>query len=121
MSIFAFIGCLFTVLAIFSRNADYLQKLVQNEVDSDPCLAFLDKLAVGSFLIGVILATLVGGVGAINRFDTERKTAMSERKPNVPSNGRSEDLIRSLDGAGALRPRPSGDQTQKPLSEKLEK
>lgn len=59
-AIISFVVCLFTILAIFLRNAKHLEELIAGRRTSDPVLGFLDSLSISSFVIGIVLASIIG-------------------------------------------------------------
>ncbi len=62
----AFLICIGSVITIFSKNPDYLEKLVKEEdVENDKFLGALDYAAVISFCVGVFSTTLIGVIKLI--------------------------------------------------------
>jgi len=59
-AIINFVVCLVAVLAIFSRNAKHLEDLIAGKKANDPVLGVLDSLTIYSFIIGIILASVIG-------------------------------------------------------------
>jgi hypothetical protein len=79
-ALFSFVICLSTVLWIFRRNADHLERAVAGESEPDGLLALLDKAAIASFLCGVLLASLMGVSAAFDSLIEKKKHEMTEQK-----------------------------------------
>jgi len=60
VAISSFVICIIVVLAIFLRNTKYLEALIAGNVADDPVLRFLDLLSISSFIIGIVLASVIG-------------------------------------------------------------
>ena len=61
ISFFAFLACIGSVLYIFTRNPDYLERLLkEDKVENDDVLGFFDYSAVISFSAGVLSTTFIG-------------------------------------------------------------
>src|SRR5690242_20582283 len=56
LAILAFIVCLVAVLLIFKGNSDHLEDVVNASKEHSSRLAFLDRLAIYAFIVGVILS-----------------------------------------------------------------
>ncbi|WP_433898215.1 hypothetical protein [Pseudomonas sp. PSE1(2024)] len=79
LSMICFLVTLSCVLGILSRNAKYIQdSLLANGPASDPVLAHLDRIAVTSFMAGVILASVIGISTAANAY-IDKAAKMSEK------------------------------------------
>ncbi len=83
-SMVSFVICIVTVLAIFSRNAKYLEGLIAGERANDSVLGFLDSLSIFTFILGVILASIIGLATAMNNIISKEIT-MSEKKESNQS------------------------------------
>ncbi|MBT9172017.1 MAG: hypothetical protein DDT21_00393 [Syntrophomonadaceae bacterium] len=59
-AIISFVICIIAVLAIFLRNTKYLEALIAGNRTNDPVLRFLDLLSISSFIIGIVLASVIG-------------------------------------------------------------
>lgn len=81
LALVSFIICLTILLWIFRRNAKHLEDVCQNKATSDPVLALLDKLAMLSFLSGVVFSAIVSISTAINSYQ-EKEQKLAEDKTN---------------------------------------
>lgn len=119
-SIISFLVCLLTVLAIFLRNAKHLEELIAGRERDDPILSFLDSLSIISFILGVILASIIGLATAMNDV-ISKEIIMSDKKVsnvtfdsvNGASNLAPQGIEKkSFNGAQNLAPqRPNSDTT----------
>ncbi len=114
----SFVVCLFAVLAIFSRNAKHLEELIAGKRTNDPVLGFLDSLSIYSFIIGIILAAVIGLASATSEVLKKEIIVTKEKETNqsnVPLresfNGATniapqttDTLKRSFDGAQNVAP-----------------
>ena len=129
VAIVSFVVCLGSVLAIFLRNAKHLESLIAGKTGNDSLLEILDSISIVSFILGVVLAAIIGMATAANQvFTTE--AIMSDKKDttqhNVPLresfNGAAnvapqgdERNIRSFNGAQNIAPTPqSGNNSASP-------
>jgi len=100
-AILSFIVCLISILAIFSRNAKYLVELIQGKDTSDPVLGALDSLSIFSFILGVILSSIIGiSIATIDVLSKE--IAMTDKKETI---NKTVDLKESFNGANNLLPK----------------
>ena len=94
-------------LAIFDRNADFLEALTSaREVDGDPKLARLDKWLRVSFFVGAVAAILAGASAAYSKYIESQNRVTSEgRVPEdkKPKTTPSDSLTESLNGIQKLR------------------
>lgn len=56
----AFGICLLTVLFILKRNAHHLEKVISENATESALLEFLDKLAIGSFIVALLFSSCLG-------------------------------------------------------------
>lgn len=85
-AILSFVVCLFSVIAIFSRNAKHLENLIAGRVGNDSVLAILDSVSVFSFVMGVILASIIGLSTATSKvIRTEAKMAEEIKSSQNPT------------------------------------
>ncbi len=96
--IVSFVVCLITVLAIFSRNAKYLEELNAGKRSNDPVLGFLDSLSIFTFILGVILASVIGLATAMNNVISKEIMMLNEKEANLAIG------IGSINGARNLAP-----------------
>ncbi len=68
LALVCFIVCLGALLWIFRRNAKHLEDVVSDSAVGDPLLNVLDRIAVGSFMLGVILSSIIGVSMAIHSY-----------------------------------------------------
>jgi hypothetical protein len=90
MSLFAsalvfFIVCLIAVLAIYKRNSTHLENLIHHDARSDRWLTILDWISLISFVSGIILASALGILMAVESFK-ETNVAGNEKKGPIVSN-----------------------------------
>jgi hypothetical protein len=95
-SMVSFLICIVTVLTIFSRNAKYLEELIAGERTNDSILGFLDSLSIFTFIIGVILASIIGLATAMNNIISKEITMPDEKESAIG--------ICSYNGASNLAP-----------------
>lgn len=77
LALLAYTLCLAALLWIFRRNAKHLESVVQGKVDSDPVLVLLDNTAISSFLLGVLLSSIIGISTAVHSY-LEREYNMAQ-------------------------------------------
>jgi len=108
VAIASFVICLGAVLAIFLRNAKYLESLIAGRDENDPLLGLLDSVSIFSFVLGVVLAAIIGMATAANQvFTTEAN--MSDKNDTNQSNV---PLRESFNGAANVTPE-SGETLKK--------
>ena len=78
-----FLLCIISVLSILWRNAEYLTKVIKKEKDQDILLGFLDCFASITFLIGVILSTLLAVSIGASMLKVKKEVKMSKIKKYV--------------------------------------
>ena len=69
LAVTSFLLCIISVLMIFSVNSDHLEKIIAEEEVSNPLLSALDKIAVGTFIFGIIFTLLVALFTSIHNFN----------------------------------------------------
>ena len=111
LAVFSFLVCILTVLSIFSRNADHLQRLIKEDEDEDkdPFLDLLDKSASTSFVFGIIFTLLVGLFSGIQNFKGQEVGMEKDLKNTVTTSTEREE--RSVNGAGGMRPSKPNSQS----------
>jgi hypothetical protein len=77
LALLAFIVCLAALLWIFRRNAKHLERVVQGKADNDSVLVLLDNTAISSFLLGVLLSSIIGISTAVHSYQ-EREYKMAQ-------------------------------------------
>jgi hypothetical protein len=115
-ALFAFLVCIGSVLLIFRRNREYLQKLIETKSrENDPVLGFADTVAITSFSIGVLFTVAVGIGTAIESFASRERVMSKDKQPVVQvenlresfnkagSLQNNKDSIKSFNGAGGLQ------------------
>lgn len=85
VAILSFVVCLGAVLSIFLRNAKHLESLIAGKKENDSLLALLDSISVFSFILGVVLAAIIGMATAANQVFT-KEAIMAEKKDTTQSN-----------------------------------
>ena len=105
----SFLVCILTVLAIFSRNADHLQRLIKEDKDKDTVLGILDNSASTSFIFGIIFTLLVGLFSGIQNFKLQEAGMAKDLENTVTTNTvRQEE---SVNGAAGMRPSKPNSQS----------
>lgn len=100
----SFVVCLVAVLAIFLRNAKHLEELIAGKRTNDPVLGFLDSLSICSFIIGIVLASVIGLATATTEVLKKEVIVSKEKETNqskVP-------LRESFNGASNIAPQTTG-------------
>ncbi len=99
-TLFSFIVCLISILAIFLRNAKYLELLIKGKKTNDTMLGYLDAVTIFSFILGIILATIIGiSIAANNVITKEITMSIKDDKTN-----KTVELKESFNGANNLSP-----------------
>ncbi|WP_323163781.1 hypothetical protein [Pseudomonas atacamensis] len=99
LALACFVICLGALLWIFRRNAKHLEDVVGEVETKDQLLDILDRVAVISFMLGVIFSSIIGISTAIHSY-TDKVTKMTDKKT-------SSDLVISQDsfsGVAAMKP-----------------
>jgi hypothetical protein len=81
LSLACFVVCLGALLWIFRRNAKHLEDVVRETAVDDQLLNTLDRVAVSSFMFGVILSSIIGISTAINSYIDEA-SGMTDKTKN---------------------------------------
>ena len=98
-ALLAFITSLVSLLFIFKRNAHYLEKTIQGHEGGDPILGALDNIALGAFLMGVFLSSIIGITSATESFiKKEQEMSDKAKQQNLRI------CIESLDGINKIKP-----------------
>lgn len=79
LALFCFIVCLGALLWIFRRNAKHLEDVVSEIEKSDQLLDVLDRVAVITFMLGVVFSSIIGISTAIYSY-TDKVTEMTDKK-----------------------------------------
>lgn len=99
LALLCFVACLASLLWIFRRNAKHLEDVVREAAINDPLLNILDRVAVASFMFGVILSSIIGISTAIHSY-IEKAPEMND-KTKVQSRTIAQD---SISGVASMRP-----------------
>lgn len=67
-ALLCFLTCLGSLLWIFRRNAKHLEDIVNETAINDDLLDILDRIAVASFMLGVIFSSIIAVSAAINSY-----------------------------------------------------
>lgn len=78
LSLVCFVVCLGALLWIFRRNAKHLEDVVRETAIDDPLLNTLDRMAVSSFMFGVILSSIIGISTAIHSY-IDKASGMTDK------------------------------------------
>ncbi|HXC49724.1 MAG TPA: hypothetical protein VN634_02460 [Candidatus Limnocylindrales bacterium] len=96
---FAFMTAIVAGITVLQRNSDYIVQLLRKpEEPDDRALQWLDRLAVGGFALGLVLALTVGIVAGAKKLNMEERSMAKE-----PVRSR-QTLDEAFHGANALRP-----------------
>ena len=109
LAVFSFLVCILTVLSVFSRNADHLQRLIKEDEKKDPVLGLLDKFASTSFVFGIIFTLLVGLFSGIQNFKGQEAGMAKDSENTVTTSTVREE--RSVNGAASMRPSKPNSQS----------
>ncbi|EJF1759380.1 hypothetical protein ACX843_003574 [Vibrio cholerae] len=71
LAVFAFFSAICAILWIFNANADYLVAVVSGSDEPSLLLAILDRIALSSFLLGMIFSVIFGIFSAIDNINKE--------------------------------------------------
>jgi len=102
LALLSFIICLASLLIIFRKNSDHLEQASQNQTTHDPILSALDKIAITSFMVGILLASVIGVSTAVTSY-IEKGNTMTDNK--IKSIQGEVPLEKSLNGAIAMSPK----------------
>lgn len=100
-AILSFLVTLGTLLVIFRRNRDHIEKvLLLGTVPNDPVLKVLDLIAIVAFWLGALFAATVGITSAIHSYESEQKKMATDKTTQVVI---PESLLqKSFNGVGRL-------------------
>lgn len=99
LALACFVVCLGALLWIFRRNAKHLEDVVRETAINDQLLNILDRVAVASFMFGVILSSIIGTSTAIHSY-IEKASEMTD-KPKLQNRAIAQD---SINGITSMRP-----------------
>jgi energy-converting hydrogenase Eha subunit E len=105
LAILCFITCTISLIYVFDRNAIYLEKLKDNQSVTDQQLKCFDKITFWSFILGIVLAFIIGLSAGIEKYSKSTGghfMSIQQNKSSGNSGGQ-----RSFNGAGNMRPSPS--------------
>jgi len=122
----SFTTTIIVIIIILDHNSRYIEEIISTKKKTDPKLDRLDKFTMISFIFGILISIVIGGIAASNKLnDHLGETKMSEEKnekniptPNKPLNeslnnlGKldgGQDLQKSLNNLEKLSPTNSGD------------
>jgi hypothetical protein len=113
LALVSFVICLGAVLCIFSRNSTHLEDVIREAKEHDPWLAALDRVAISTFLVGVIFSMVIGIAAAVRSFETPERTMATDDKGRTYAQdsfnkaaGVRPTLNKSFNGAINTRPVP---------------
>ena len=113
-AILFFLVCIISVLIIFKRNSDHLVNVVQGKEEKNVLLQFLDKAALCSFIIAILLSSILAISIGTNVLYSKKELNMSStsKAKGLESLNESFDgiakLKKSFNGAAQLRPSGQG-------------
>jgi uncharacterized membrane protein YuzA (DUF378 family) len=102
LALLSFMICLGSLLMIFRKNSEHLEQSNRAQTIHDPMLSALDKTAITSFMIGILLASIIGISTAITSY-TEKGNTVTDNK--IKSVQTEAVLEKSLNGAFAMSPK----------------
>ena len=83
-ALLSFIICLVSVLGIFSRNAKHIEKLMLDaSIQNDDILSILDSISIFSFILGVILTSIIGLASAIDNYERKENIMVDKKSDTV--------------------------------------
>lgn len=106
-ALLAFTACLVCVLVTFRLNASHLEAALKDPTARSRSLQMIDTIAIGSFIVGVLLSIIIGIATAIRNIEPT-ETCMT--KDNINLGTTKEPLTKSFEAVNNLRP------TQPPAS-----
>lgn len=98
LALLCFVVCLGAVLCMFSRNSTHVEAVIHESAVSDPWLSAFDRIAVSSFLAGVIFSLIIGIAGAVRSFENQESSMTTDEK------GKTTHTQDSFNRASATRP-----------------
>lgn len=115
-AITSFMICLGALLWVFRRNAKHLEDVVKNINTSDSLLKCLDNIALISFIVGVIFASLIGFSTVVTTYyeKEQQKMAKPQESSVKPTTQPSDSGKFSIDGIANMRPKPPEPMPQSP-------
>lgn len=78
IALLCFLICLVALLFTFKRNATHLEDVIQHNSSDDRLLTILDRVTVSSFLLGVLLSSIIGISTAIHSY-TDKVSTMTDK------------------------------------------
>jgi len=78
-ALICFIICIISILLIFTLNAKYIANLIHNKKENDPLLGILDYVSIFAFLLGILIAIIIGVLIANNSV-LLKETEMTDKK-----------------------------------------
>lgn len=105
-ALIAFLFSVISILGILGKNATYIEEMLNGSETEDRQLAFLDRSATVSFIIGMIMVVIIGMYSATISL-SEKGTNMNQ--DNSGNIDHRESVIINADswnGAHKLRPEP---------------
>lgn len=117
-ALLAFIVCLVSVLAVYKRNCTHLVNVIRNDEPIDKWLTVLDWISLISFVSGIILASTLGILMAIDSLK-ETNVAGNDKKGPIAYNDSLnkamstrpapiDPISKSFNQAGSMKPQASG-------------
>lgn len=113
LSSICFLFCIYTVIVIFDKNADYIISVVTDDdsfAEKEINLRKLDKRSINAFYIGILLSFVLGLYASYSN----KEIVVSKQSSNGSSQQYKEvDLEKSAAGASAMKPaRNNGNNNQ---------
>lgn len=104
LGIFSFIICVCSLVFVFQGNAKHLEGVLTDTENSSSTLKILDKIALNSFLAGVMFTVIIGISGAINSY--VENITMSSTTPH--DQNKTVVSLESIDGISRFKPSETG-------------
>ncbi|EGR3416582.1 hypothetical protein DMJ31_24205 [Vibrio parahaemolyticus] len=122
ISSMCFLFCIYTVIKIFDKNADYIISVVTDDdsfAEKEIYLRKLDKRSINAFYIGILLSFVLGLYTSYSNKEIELS---KENKSGSSQQYQVVDLEKSAAGASAMKPgRNSSNNSQSSASKQNNK
>jgi len=107
-ALIAFLFSVISILAILGKNATYIEEMLNGSETEDRQLAFLDRSATISFIIGMIMVVIIGMYSATISLSEKGTNMNQDNSGNFHHRGEPGTVTRgdSWNGVHKLRPEP---------------
>lgn len=103
LAFISFATTVFVIIIILDENSRYIEEIISTGKKTDLKLSRLDRITMISFVFGIIVSILIGGIAANNKLnDHLGDKKMSEEKTENVKPTKAEPLFESLNELGKL-------------------